>query len=82
MRKVNSIVLCRGEYKTQEDFENAIKNAVVLLLNANYVMVVRYDEKGLGIVSIDFDYANEELGGALPRWLSPEEEESVVWQEQ
>ena len=77
MNDTNQIVLCRDHYESQEDFENAIKNAVVLLLNAEYVMVVRYDEKGLGIVSIEFNYDNQELGSAYPHWLMPEDYEKI-----
>ena len=79
--KANSLVVCRDEYKNKEEFENAIKDAIMVLLNNNYVMVVKYDEKNLGIVSIEYNYANKELGDRQPRWLLPEEEESVIWKE-
>ena len=79
--KANSLVICRDEYKNKEEFENAIKDAIMVLLNNNYIMVVKYDEKGLGIVSIEYNYANEEFGDRQPRWLLPEEEESVIWKE-
>lgn len=79
MNKVNQIVICRDKYKSQEEFENAIKDAVLLLLNAEYVMTIRYDEKGLGIVVIDYNYDNQEYGDAYPYWLMPEELESIVW---
>lgn len=81
MNKVNSIVICRNEYKSKEEFENAIKEAVMVLLNNNYIMTVRYDEKGLGIVAIDYSYNNQEFGDAYPYWLMPEEWESVTWQD-
>lgn len=79
MNKVNSIVICRDTYKTQEDFENAIKKAVMVLLDNEYIMTVRYDEPGLGIVCIDFDNADESMGCPYPYWLSPREWESVIW---
>mgnify|MGYP003301037096 CR=1 FL=1 len=79
MKNVNSIVICRNEYKSKEEFENAIKDAVMVLLNNNYIMTVKYDEKGLGIVAIDYEYANQEFGSAYPYWLMPEEWESIVW---
>ena len=79
MKNVNSIVICRDEYKSKEEFENAIKDAVMVLLNNNYIMTVKYDEKGLGIVAIDYEYDNQEFGSAYPYWLMPEEWESIVW---
>lgn len=78
MVDVNSIVICRDKYNTQEDFENAIKDAVIVLLNNDYIMTVRYDEKGLGIIVIDFESNERNLGCPYPYWLSQEEYENVV----
>ena len=77
MTRTNQIVICRDEYKSQYEFENAIRDAVMVLLNNNYIMTIRYDEKGLGIVAINFNYADETFGCPYPCWLTPEEEESV-----
>lgn len=82
MNKVNSIVICKDKYNSEEEFENAIRDAIILLLNAEYVMTVRYDEKGLGIVVIDYNYDNREFGDAYPYWLMPEEWESVIWNDE
>lgn len=79
MNKVNELVLCRENYDSQEEFENEIKKAVMLLLNANQIMTIRYDEKGLGIVSIE--YADQSYGDYYPYWLLPEEIESVLYNE-
>ena len=73
MNKVNELVLCRDEYNSQDEFENEIKKAVMLLLNANYIMTVRYDEKGLGIVCIDYDYADRTYGGPYPYWMDADD---------
>ena len=78
MNRVNRIVIFKENYDTNDEFENAIKSAIMLLLNAGYVMTVDYDEKALGIVCIDYDYSNPEYGGYLPYWLLPEEEETVI----
>lgn len=81
MNKVNKLVLCREDYESQEEFENEIKKAVMLLLNANQIMTVRYDEKGLGIIVIEYKYADQSYGDYYPYWLSPEEIESVIYNE-
>ena len=47
MNDVNSILICREDYKSQEDFENAIKKAILVLLDNNYIMTVKWEEKGL-----------------------------------
>lgn len=81
MNKVNRLVLCREDYGSQEEFENEIKKAIMLLLNANYIMSVKYDDgREAGIVVIDYNYANLEYGDRYPYWLYPDEEESVVYQ--
>ena len=82
MNKVNELVLCREDYESQEEFENEIKKAVMLLLNANQIMTVRYDEKGLGIIIIEYKYADQNYGGYYPYWLSPEEIESVIFDDE
>lgn len=81
MNNVNTIVICKDTYKTQEDFENAIKKAVMVLLDNGYIMTVRYDEPGLGIVCLEYNYADRKYGDDFPVWLSPTEEESVVYDE-
>ena len=79
MSRVNELVLCREIYGSQEEFENEIKKAVMLLLDAEYIMTIRYDEKGLGIVAIEYDEADKSSGSSYPYWLSPEEIESVIF---
>lgn len=79
--KVNRLVLCKDDYKNEIEFENEIKNAIMLLLNAGYIMTVNYDEKSLGIIIIEYNYADREYGDRYPLWLLPEEEDSVVWKD-
>ena len=73
MNEVNELVICNEDYYSQEEFENAIKTAVMLLLGANYTMTIRYDDKGLGIVVINYNPADQTWGAKYPYWLSPDE---------
>lgn len=85
MKKVNEIVICRSSFKSQEEFENSIRDAVMLLLKNDYIMTIHYDEPGLGIVSIEYNYANREYGDTYPHWLTPEEEDlfySSKWEDE
>lgn len=75
--KTNKIVICKDKYESQEKFENAIKDAIMVLLNNDYIMTVRYDEKNFGIISIEYNYAEQEYREAYPYWLFPEEFESI-----
>lgn len=81
MNKVNTLVLCKEHYKSEEEFEKVIKDAIMLLLNAEYVMTIKYDanDKEMGIVVIEYNYAELELGAAYPYWLYPEEAESIIY---
>ena len=40
-------------------------------------MTIRYDDKGLGIVCIDFNESDQSLGCAYPYWLLPEQIENL-----
>lgn len=84
MNKINTLALDSDKYKSKEEFENAIKNAIILLLDAGYIATIRYDanDKGLGIVVIDYDYADLKLGAAYPYWLYPEEAESIIYNDE
>ena len=82
MNKVNELVLCRDEYNSQDEFENEIKKAVMLLLNANQIMTIRYDEKGLGIIVIEYKYADQSCGYPDPYWLLPDEIESIIFDDE
>lgn len=82
MSRVNELVLCRENYGSQEEFEDEIKKAVTLLLNADQIMIIRYDEKGLGIVAIEYKYADQSYGDYYPYWLLPDEIESVIFDEE
>lgn len=81
MHDVNQLVICKNEYNSKEDFENAIKDAVMVLLNNDYIMTVEYDDKGIGIVLIEYESAKKEYGSPYPYWLSPNEFESIEWDE-
>lgn len=74
---INTLTLCKKNYKTEEEFFNAIKTFIKLLLDAEYIMTIRYDEPGLGICCIDYQYANQMYGCEYPWWLTPEEQELV-----
>jgi hypothetical protein len=82
MQDINRIVIDRNNHESQEEFENAIRDAVMLLMNEGYVMVVRYDEPGLGIVCIDFDHDDLCMGSPYPYWLTSGQCESVAFDDE
>ena len=72
---VNRLTICRDKYKSEEEFRNAINTSVNLLIDAEYVLVIQYDEKGLGIVTIDYSYANGSYGTPRPIWINEEDQD-------
>ena len=81
MKSVNNISIVRDNYSSREEWEDAIKKMVISLLENRQIVVMRYDEPGLGIVDIEFNPDKMEWGCHYPYWLSPTEEESVVYDE-
>lgn len=73
--EVNRLTVCKDKYSSKEEFENAVKKAINTLLDNGYIMTVKYDanDKEIGIVVIDYTYADEEFGCYYPCWLSPDE---------
>ncbi len=79
MNRVNEIVICRNNFDSEGAFKNAVRDAIMVLLDNDYIMTVRYDEKGLGIVAIEYNYGDKSFGDYYPHWLLPEEYESITW---
>lgn len=82
MNKTNEFVLKRENYKSYEEFERALGRIVLSLIESDYIMTVRYDEPGLGIVAIDYNYSDREFGNDYPYWLSEDEFYSVYTDEE
>ena len=77
--EVNRITVCKDNYESIKEFKNAVKKAIMTLLDNDYIMTVKYDvrDKEMGIVVIDYGYADQSFGGHYPYWLSIEEAESI-----
>jgi len=70
----NTLEIDRKDYNTKEDFANAVRDAVMVLLNNRYIMTVEDDGE---VVAITYNYDDEEYGCDYPRWLSLEEWQRV-----
>lgn len=80
MTKVNTIVFCKDDYKTEQEWKDAVRDATFILLNAQYQMIIKYDEPGLGIIRIDFEFADESLGSPWPYWLTVDQAEHLIYE--
>lgn len=77
MNKINQIVIGRDNYESELDFNDAFSSIIMTLLNNDYIATIRYDEKELGIIVIEFNYADPALGGVHPYWLTVNEAETL-----
>ena len=76
MKDINSIEIDRSMYETKDEYENAVKTAIMLLLDAGYIMTVEYED--CDFVVIKYSYSDEEIGDKMPRWISPDEWELIL----
>jgi hypothetical protein len=74
MNNYNILEIDRDDYQTKEEFANAVRDAVMVLLNNRYIMTVEDDGE---VVVIRYNYDDSKYGCDYPYWLSPEEYESV-----
>lgn len=78
---INQIVFSIKDFDdSKEELFKAVSKQLELLLTAGYIAVVRYDEPGVGIVSIEYEH-NEYLeywGGYSPIWITQEEEDQII----
>ena len=80
MKDVNSICIDRDNFKSREEWEDAVKRFVFSLLENHQIMTISAREFGLGLVDIEYNPDDMSLCYHYPYWLSPEEEESVVYE--
>ena len=77
MNNINTINICQSNYRSREEWEEAIKNLMFSLLETCQIVVIRYDEPGLGIVRIEFNPDSPELGCKYPYWLNPSDLDAI-----
>lgn len=75
MNKVNSLVVCKKEFESEEKFKDRLRDAIIVLINSGYICTVREDE--VGIIAIDYEHADQSFGYPYPYWLTLEQCESI-----
>ena len=81
MNKVNEIIFCREDYDTEQKWKDAVRDAVFVLLDAQYQMRIIYDEQAFGIIKLEFESADESLDAVWPYWLTTEQAERIMYTE-
>lgn len=75
MNKVNKLVLCTEDYANEDVFRTKLSEAIMLLLDAGYICTVKEDV--VGVIVINYEYADQSYGSPYPYWLTPEQLESI-----
>lgn len=78
MDRSNRLTICKDNFCSTEEFEECIKDTILVLLKNRYIAVIDYEEPGLGIVSIDYSYSDRSYGDTYPYFLTPEEVDRLI----
>lgn len=79
MNNYNILEISKNDYGSKEELANAVRDAVMVLLNNRYIATIEDDGEA---VVIYYNPDNEAYGCDYPRWLSPEEWESIEVEEE
>lgn len=79
MSKVNTLVILKDNYKTKNEFETAIGQAVVFFMNNGYVVCSEFDrgEIDLGVAVIQFESNDPNCINLYPYWLNEDQAEAL-----
>lgn len=78
-KRYNTLTLSANHYQTREDYYTAIGRAITILQENDYTIEIPRRECDLTI--IHYNYGDPQMGTPLPVWLTPEEEETVVYED-
>lgn len=77
--RYNTLIINRKTYYSEEDYFQAIGNAINMLQKNDYTIVIPRRE--CDFTMLEYNYGDPQMGTAMPIWLTPEEEESVEYRE-
>lgn len=83
--KYNTLIINEKNYTNgytvnNDAYQKAIGEAILMLMQNDYIAVVKQECGDFTI--IEYQYANQEYGTAYPYWLSYEESETVVYDDE
>lgn len=74
---VSYIAICKKNYDDDYEWEEAIHNAIKVLVENEYV--VRMELQDFGVMIIEYDYRDYELSDHRCVWLTDTELDTVVY---
>ena len=76
MNSVNQLAIMRDDFKTFEEYQDAVGKQLLMLLKFGYIVVARTELNSDEQVIFDYDF-DKDYGNPKPRWLTPEQEERI-----
>lgn len=78
-RRYNALVLSADYYRTKEEYYTAIGRTISILQENDYVIEIPRRECDITI--IHYNCGDPQMGTPLPVWLTPEEEETIIYED-
>lgn len=78
-RRYNTLVIARDNYRTEDAYLLAIGKAIDMLQQNDYTIEI--PRKECNITIIHYNSGDPQMGTPMPVWLTPEEEESVNYED-
>ena len=75
--RYNTLIISREYYRTDDEFNLAIGEAISMLQKNDYLMEIPRREGNM--VIIHYNYPAPEFGTPIPIWLTSEEEEKALY---
>lgn len=77
---VNYITVCRNDFDSKEEWEQAVARAIKVLIENKYI--VRMELQDFGTVMIEFDYQEHLIAEHRCVWLTDTELNTVVYDDE
>ena len=78
-KRYNTLVLSADNYRTREEYYTAIGRTITILQENDYTIEIPRRECDITI--IHYNSGDPQMGTPLPIWLTPEEEETVIYED-
>lgn len=80
--KYNQIALCQKDYKSEEEFWNAVRDLTKVLLNAHYEIECYWEDMDTYIFNFNLDHRKFDFGIPHIQWIDPSIEDIVPIKEE
>lgn len=80
MIRYNTYTIDTNRFDSKEEFSKHLGIILTNLTDDGYIATVRYEDAGIYV--IEYNHQDRSFGTPYPYWLSPEEEETVKYEDE